>query len=142
MEPPNLSEVESEWRAQLDAYAATGLTLDHIDSHHHIHGWPPLKNLVMKLAEEYNVPVRYVDSLADHPEVCWTDTLWTSFYKEGVTDNLFDVLQKENVLSIEVMTHPGQVDEDLRRVSSYTDDREKEIEILSRIEVPAWVNSK
>ena len=40
------------------------------------------------------------------------------------------------------MTHPGQVDEDLRRVSSYTDDREKEIEILSRIEVPAWVNSK
>ncbi|MFD1452272.1 MULTISPECIES: chitin disaccharide deacetylase [Oceanobacillus] len=140
METPNLSEIESEWRAQLDAYTATGLALNHIDSHHHVHGWPPLKNLVIKLAKEYNVPVRYVDSLSDHPEICWTDTLWTGFYKEGVTDNLFDVLQKENVQSIEVMTHPGRADDDLRKVSSYTDDREKEIEILNRIEIPDWVN--
>lgn len=66
--------------------------------------------------------------------------MWTGFYKEGVTDNLFDVLQKENVQSIEVMTHPGRADDDLRKVSSYTDDREKEIEILNRIEIPDWVN--
>ncbi|MFD1413260.1 carbohydrate deacetylase [Oceanobacillus jeddahense] len=138
MEAPNISEVELEWRAQLDAYLATGLALDHMDSHHHVHGWPPLKNLVIKLAKEYNVPVRYVDSLADHPEICWTDMLWTGFYKEGVTDDLFDVIQKENVSSIEVMTHPGQVDEDLKKVSSYTDARQKEIEILSRIEIPDW----
>ncbi|WP_152655740.1 chitin disaccharide deacetylase [Oceanobacillus sp. CFH 90083] len=142
MEAPNISEVESEWRAQLEAYLATGLPLDHIDSHHHVHGWSPLKNLVIKLAKEYHVPVRYTDSLADHPEICWTDTLWTDFYKEGVTDNLFDVIQKQNVQSIEVMTHPGRVDEALRKISSYTDDREKEIEILSRIEIPDWVESK
>ncbi|MGX8790713.1 chitin disaccharide deacetylase [Oceanobacillus sp. M60] len=142
MEAPNISEVELEWRAQLDAYLTTGLPLDHIDSHHHVHGWPPLKNLVIQLAKEYDVPVRYVDSIADHPEICWTDTLWTGFYKEGITDDLFDVLHEENGTSIEVMTHPGQVDDDLRKVSSYTDDREKEIEILSRIKVPDWAKKK
>ena len=142
MEAPNISEVELEWRAQLDAYLTTGLPLDHIDSHHHVHGWPPLKNLVIQLAKEYDVPVRYVDSIADHPEICWTDTLWTGFYKEGITDDLFDVLHEENGTSIEVMTHPGQVDDDLRKVSSYTDDREKEIEILSRIKVPDWAEKK
>ncbi|MFD1064876.1 chitin disaccharide deacetylase [Oceanobacillus locisalsi] len=139
MEVPNLEEVELEWRAQLEACLATGLPLDHIDSHHHVHGWPPLKNLIIKLAQEYEVPVRRVDSLADHPDICWTDKLWTGFYKDGVTDDLFDVIQKENVSSIEVMTHPGQVDETLRKVSSYTDARENEITILSRIDVPDWV---
>ncbi|GIO23589.1 chitin disaccharide deacetylase [Oceanobacillus sp. J11TS1] len=133
-----ISEIELEWRTQLDAFLATGLSLDHIDSHHHVHGWPPLKNLVIQLAKDYEVPVRYVDSLADHPEICWTDKVWLGFYKKGVTDDLFDVIQNEKVSSIEVMTHPGRVDEDLRTISSYTDPRENEIEILSRIKVPDW----
>lgn len=138
MDVLDISEIEMEWRAQLDAFLATGITLDHIDSHHHVHGWLPLKKLVIKLAKDYKVPVRYVDSLKDQPEICWTDTLWTGFYKKGITDDLFDLIEKEDVSSIEVMTHPGQVDEDLRKNSSYTDSREEEIEILSRIKLPDW----
>jgi len=69
VKPPNVKHVEKEWRAQIEAFLATGLTLHHIDSHHHVHGWEPLKDVVIKLAKEYDVPVRYVDSLKDHPEL-------------------------------------------------------------------------
>lgn len=139
MEIPNIEDIEKEWRMQLDAFLATGLPLHHIDSHHHVHGWEPLKELVIRLAKDYQVPVRYVESLHDTPEICWTDKLWVGFYKEGVTSDLFDFLEKENVDSIEVMTHPGFVDEDLKQHSSYTAPREKEIEILSNIPIPDWV---
>lgn len=139
MEVPNIQDIEKEWRMQLEAFLATGLPLHHIDSHHHIHGWEPLKEIVIQLAKDYQVPVRYVPSLHDVPEICWTDKVWLDFYQEGVNDDLFDLIKKENVDSIEVMTHPGFVDEPLKQNSSYTTFREKEIEILSNITVPEWV---
>lgn len=142
MEPPLVEDVEKEWRAQLEAFRKTGLTLNHIDSHHHIHAWPSLVNVILKLAKEYEVPVRYADSLKDYPDMCWTEKLWTEFYQDGVTDNLFARLKKENVLSVEVMTHPGFVDEDLIENSSYLYTREKEIELLCKMRVPEWVQLK
>ncbi len=139
-EPPNPEEVKKEWRAQLDAFLATGLPLHHIDSHHHVHGWEPLKQVILEIANEYKVPVRYVDSLQDHPEILLTDSLWLDFYGDGIYHELFGELEKTEGKSIEIMTHPGIMDEDLVSVSSYTKEREKELEILCSLESPGWAN--
>ncbi|WP_170840660.1 hypothetical protein [Oceanobacillus limi] len=48
-------------------------------------------------------------------------------------------MRELNVESVEVMTHPAFVDEDLIQISSYTDIREKELEILCSLDVPKWV---
>ncbi|WP_042148116.1 chitin disaccharide deacetylase [Paucisalibacillus sp. EB02] len=139
MDFPNIEDVEKEWRAQIEAFLATGLKLDHIDSHHHVHGWEPLKEVVVKLAQEYNVPVRYVDSFSDYPNLLLTDTLYLDFYGKGIEENIFGNLQDLDVQSVEVMTHPAIIDDELRSVSSYTDKRVQELDILCSLEIPDWV---
>lgn len=139
MEPPNLEEVEKEWRAQLDAFLATGLPLHHIDSHHHVHGWDVFKELIVKLSNEYQVPVRYTDSIKNYPDILLTDSLWLDFYEDGATEDLFSRLKSLESKSVEIMTHPAIVDLDLRSVSSYQDKREDELHILCNIKIPEWV---
>lgn len=141
MDAPDTSEVEKEWEAQIDAFLKTGVPLHHIDSHHHIHGWEPLKEVVIKLARKYNVPVRFVESLKDYPDILLTEALWLDFYSDGIDLNIFDKLKKLNAASVEIMTHPAIVDEDLRQVSSYTDKRPKELDILCSLDVPSWVEN-
>ncbi len=46
-------QVEAELRAQFEAYRATGLRLDHVDSHHHYHLHPTVFRLLIPLAAEY-----------------------------------------------------------------------------------------
>lgn len=135
---PNLEQVEKEWEAQIKAFIATGLKLHHIDSHHHIHGWEPLQNIIINLAQKYHIPVRFVESLEAYPDLLLTDMLYTEFYGEGVTSHIFEKLKKYHVNSIEVMTHPAYVDEELNQVSSYVEEREKELDILCHLIVPDW----
>ncbi|WP_077328644.1 chitin disaccharide deacetylase [Virgibacillus siamensis] len=139
MEPPNPPEVEKEWRAQIEAFLKTGLTLHHIDSHHHVHGWLPLKETIRKLATEYGVPVRYTDTLQDDPDLLLTEKLWLEFYGAGVNDQIFEDLKYLEAKSVEVMTHPAFLDEELMSVSSYHQKRKEELDILCSLNIPDWV---
>ncbi|WP_217587797.1 chitin disaccharide deacetylase [Lentibacillus saliphilus] len=140
MEPPNVEAVRKEWMHQIEAFLETGLKLHHIDSHHHVHGWPPLKDIVINLAQQYNVKVRYVDSLKDEHQLLLTETLYTDFYEQGVNDKIFNRLQSLDTASVEVMTHPAYVDQDLQEISSYLEKREEELAILTSLNVPDWAN--
>ncbi|SEO21028.1 hypothetical protein SAMN04488134_1056 [Amphibacillus marinus] len=135
-----LSDIETEFRAQIEQFLATGLKLDHIDSHHHVHGWPQLKTLMIKLAKDYQVPVRYVPSLKDQTDILFTDNIWLKFYKDELELDLFSQLKRIKAESVEVMVHPGIVDQALIDISSYTHDREKELAMLCTMEIPDWVN--
>lgn len=130
-----IEQVKIEWTTQIEEFLKTGLTLDHIDSHHHVHGWQDLKTVVQELSDQYNLPVRYTESLKDKPEQLLTENLWLNFYKEGINDQLFEELSSLPYHSIEVMVHPAVVDTDLRQISSYTDFREKETQILKTLKV-------
>lgn len=140
MGAPDVHEVEREWRAQIEAFLATGLPLHHIDSHHHVHGWEPLKDVVVKLARDYGIPVRYVESLKDEPEILLTEKLWLDFYGDGVDEAILEKLHELAVDTVEVMVHPAFVDEDLRGVSSYVEKREEELRILCGLDVLAKVD--
>jgi len=139
VKPPNLKQLEKEWQAQIEAFLATGLSLHHIDSHHHVHGWEPLQKVIIKLAKQYNVPVRYADSLKAYPEILLTEALYSKFYGDGIYKNIFDEIKQVDVNSIEVMTHPSFVDDDLRDVSSYVEKRAEELDILCRLRKPNWM---
>lgn len=47
------SQVEAELRAQFELYRATGLPLDHVDTHHHYHLHPTVFAIMVPLAREY-----------------------------------------------------------------------------------------
>lgn len=55
------AEVEREWRAQITRLMEAGLRPTHLDSHHHVHLWPGLTEVVGNLAREFGIPaVRYI----------------------------------------------------------------------------------
>ncbi|MBV9076295.1 MAG: hopanoid biosynthesis-associated protein HpnK [Methylobacteriaceae bacterium] len=53
--PAVKAQVAREIRAQFDAYRATGLTLDHVNSHKHYHLHPTVAALVLAIGREYGL---------------------------------------------------------------------------------------
>ena len=48
-------QLRAEIRAQLEKFRATGLTLDHVNSHHHLHMHPTVTGLLLENLREMNV---------------------------------------------------------------------------------------
>jgi hopanoid biosynthesis associated protein HpnK len=51
-------QARAESQAQLDAFLATGLALDHVNAHHHFHLHPTVLEIVVDLARRGGAPVR------------------------------------------------------------------------------------
>jgi hopanoid biosynthesis associated protein HpnK len=48
-------QLEKEIRAQFEAFKATGLTLDHVNAHNHMHLHPTVFSLILTIGSEYNL---------------------------------------------------------------------------------------
>jgi hopanoid biosynthesis associated protein HpnK len=51
------AQLEYEIRAQFERYLETGLHLDHVDGHHHLHMHPVVFEIVQRCMEEHRVPL-------------------------------------------------------------------------------------
>lgn len=130
------AEVRTEVRAQLDRFRElTGRRPTHLDSHHHSHRHPTIYRALIEVATELDVPVRCsseeVASALRDAGVRSTDRFVERFFGEEATASvLAEILRSCRSGTTEIMCHPGRVDDELRAGSSYTDDRERELEIL------------
>jgi hopanoid biosynthesis associated protein HpnK len=48
-------QLEAEIRAQFQAFHDTGLPLDHVNSHHHVHLHPTVSGILLKVGKEYGL---------------------------------------------------------------------------------------
>jgi predicted glycoside hydrolase/deacetylase ChbG (UPF0249 family) len=138
----NLDEIEKEWTAQIEKFLESGLTLSHLDSHHHVHHIKELFPVVKKLANRYDVPVRQMEGNSHFEGVkLYSDYLLTDFHREGVREDYFaDLHEKiEAGKTVEVMTHPGYLDHYIISGSSYSFDRMKETQVLMNVTLPNGV---
>lgn len=53
--PRARAQAAAECRAQLEAFRATGLALDHVDAHHHFHQHPTVQRILLGLAPEFGI---------------------------------------------------------------------------------------
>ncbi|KEK25400.1 chitin disaccharide deacetylase [Bacillus gaemokensis] len=135
----NPEEVEREWTAQIEKFLSYGLTPTHLDSHHHVHGLPILHDVLERLADKYNVPIRRCEK--DRAVRPFSDVFYSDFYSDGVQEDYFMKL-KERVVdgqTVEVMVHPAYIDPELVKRSSYVMDRVKELRILTESTLPEGV---
>ena len=65
-------QMEREMRAQLEAFRATGLRLDHVNAHHHFHTHPTVADCLVRLAPEYGI--RAVRVPYERPVQAWRAT--------------------------------------------------------------------
>ncbi|WGV98929.1 chitin disaccharide deacetylase [Vibrio sp. YMD68] len=125
--------VHDEVVAQVEYFLSMGLSLSHIDSHHHAHSHPQIGPVVEKVAKLYGVPVRGFGGMGIEIDGCrylFTD----KFYGDQVDlDTLIVHLLslKGTYDLVEVMCHPAIVDDALEQVSSYREPRHKELTILT-----------
>lgn len=161
----NLCDAEKELRAQINKFLATGMKLNHIDSHHHFYMYNKgYLDLVIKLSKEFNVPIRCLSSEAvdksedeygfdkrDYDSIAYVrknnikcpDFVNLDFYDTGATEESLINILKDSIGKyevIEIMSHPSKVDDDLRKLSSYNEIRGKELEILTSPRVKKFID--
>ncbi|WP_238907193.1 carbohydrate deacetylase [Clostridium sp. YIM B02506] len=140
-------EIERELRAQIEKFLNTGLVLDHLDVHHGFNAMEEkLFTLVMNLAKEYKVPLRknteefkeLVDKAVKRPDYFIKDFYGDNVTIEKLKENLLKYREFEGTL--EMMTHPGFVDEEIMKISSYNIHREEELKVLTSSEIKDFIN--
>ena len=140
------AELHAEWRAQIEAFLASGCAADHLDSHHHAsYQHPLLLETMLQLAQEYHLPIRHplgagvppqmpaaAQALLAQYRVPHPERLIVSFFGAGVTlNNLEQIVAELAPGSSELMCHPGVVDAQLQHSSSYCAERGLELEYLT-----------
>ena len=128
-------EIEREFTTQIEEVISSGLKPTHLDSHHHVHFKPEIRNVFFKTALKYRLPVRFEASCQlthgyegiKHPEVFIGD-----FSGEMATREYFrKIIEKHKSKDVvELMCHPAYVDQELLIGSSYAKERERELEVL------------
>jgi hopanoid biosynthesis associated protein HpnK len=62
-------QLEDEIRAQFEAFAQTGLVLDHVDAHNHMHVHPTLFSTIVRIGREFGAPAMRVPVEPFEPNV-------------------------------------------------------------------------
>lgn len=121
----DLDEVYMEWKSQIEKVKLSGIDPTHIDSHHHINSVGDLKKIYLKLADEYNLPVRNNFNLPEGYKS--TSKMMDYFDHIGSTKGIWKHMDTNNLIrdcknyeSVEIMCHPAYVDSFLVENSSYT----------------------
>jgi chitin disaccharide deacetylase len=158
----NMDEVKDEWRAQIEAYMkASGKKPTHLDSHHHSSFFSPaLFRAMLELAGEYGCPIRYMllpeDDSREFGETTKhalellnefnprrPDRFIVDFYDETATkENLLNIINSVGEGTSEIMCHPGFVDADFAKESTYNLQREKELKILTDPAIKAAIEAQ
>lgn len=134
----SMSDVEREWRTQIELFLSCGLTPTHIDSHHHMHARRELRAVIEKLAQAYDLPVRKYAGMKINS---FTDELNVDFFGENISHSVLDdaVSTIEDKKSLEIMVHPGYLDSVILNGSSYNVERVKEVDVLTSWDVPEHI---
>lgn len=134
----NHDELYKEWKAQLEKFIKiAGKKPTHIDSHHHVHMLPWHIDVAMKLAKEYDIPMRQRNHVLNTYEYVRVDE---RFYEEGVTlQTIKDIINNSDEEVIEIMNHVGFLDQQLYDMSSYNMPRIKELQIIQSEELKQFI---
>ncbi len=135
----DLDEVYEEFCAQINKVINSGVKVDHLDSHHHVHTLSSLKPVIEKIVKKYNLPIRGgFESEIDYDNII---PMTESFYNKNVTDDYFEkfINELKNHDVIDVMCHPAFIDEQLVNSTSYAMQRMKEYSILTSKKVKEFL---
>lgn len=134
IENPKLTyqDAYNEIMAQVNAisnYSDGKLKIDHLDTHHHLMDNPNIKQAIVDISQKLNLPIRKYDNVQN---IKCPDFLYKDFTINNVSiDSIKQMIEKyknDNVV-VELMTHPGLIDEYTKTVTSYLN-REKELLVL------------
>lgn len=131
------TELYHEWKAQIEKFIAiSGHKPTHLDSHHHVHLLPDHIEVTKQLAKEYDLPIRQRTQIIETYEFI---PCYDKMDEEDISlDYLYNIFQSHQD-SLELMCHPGLIDQRLYDMSSYNLPRMKELELLTSQEIKQFI---
>ena len=146
----SMADVERELTAQIEYVIAQGITPTHLDSHKHVHLFPPVFDVVVRLAHRFHISVVRVPNertLADLPLLDMARRAYSLAGSQGIAtprflgramtgvmtaDALAKALRQLPAGHTELMVHPGYVDDALRQLPTrLLASRETEVALLT-----------
>lgn len=112
----NTEDVYREWKAQIEKILQAGIKPTHLDSHHHVNSFIPIKEVFVELAQEYNLPVR--NNFEAESNLKTTNRFSLDFDQLADEKEVWKPLTIKNLIqdcktyhSVECMCHPGFIDQ-------------------------------
>lgn len=127
----DLEEVYQEFCAQIEKVQEAGLSITHLDSHHHVHTKESLRPVMERLLQRYPYPIRggFKYPMDYEPK----SELFGRFYQTNVSVSFleeFFASMKEDVI-YDMMCHPAYIEKFLNQMSSYALQRMEELDVLT-----------
>lgn len=137
-----IEDIEKEFNLQMKKFLSYGIKPTHIDCHQHSHSNKKILKIVLDMAEKYELPVRILQKNKIHLKeneksfIIHPESFDGGFYGDFISEKLFKkiVLNNQSYKTVEIMCHPGYVDQILFNNSSYNISRPKELDILTNKE--------
>ena len=147
-QPLDKDEVYREWKAQIEKVLAAGIEPTHLDSHHHVHTFCGLEDVFVRLAREYDLPVRNSrhDCTDNHVQGVPCPNYLVDFiegsgvhfhtplteYAPAIESNMHRILLKafKTLDCVEIMCHPAYLDTAVMLHSSFNLHRMCEVDLL------------
>lgn len=145
IENGSVSEIEEEFKKQMETFVSYGLRPTHIDSHHHVHAHNLIFPIVEKLAIRWGLPIRKITKNKGFAnQLDMVDYFDHTFYGDNLNNQvLIDSINKiTSFETAEIMCHPGFLDEAVCLGSSYNIQRIKEWSILTSPEIKMAIEQK
>ena len=132
----NLEDVRKEFKSQMERFLSFGFMPTHIDSHHHIHFNSNILPIIVDMAREYDLPIRFTKEKLNNKgyrDVKSVEYFTDEFYGDNISVGNFEKIINRNIKceSVDIMCHPGYLDQSLKLNSSYDIERINELDILT-----------
>lgn len=144
----NIDEMKKELETQINKTTDSGIKISHLDSHHHLHTTrPEFFQLFMELASLYKLPLRTLENtkrkLLHNCNVPTPDNFIGSFFgHQHISEEfLYSIITSIHAGISELMCHPGIPDEFLVNESSYIEERQMELDLLTKPIVKEWLKN-
>lgn len=138
IENANFDDMIKEITAQVELCLNAGLSISHLDSHHHLHATDlRVAEFIIKTAKIHKLAIRSTNpplrEMISSEGIPTPDGFIDSFYGAGHVnvEHLESIIEKIPGGITEIMCHPGIADDELMLNSSYNKLREMEIETLT-----------
>ncbi len=126
----NQEAIYQELKAQLELFIAKmGKKPTHLDMHHHMHHYQNIKEVVIKLANEYHLLLRNEETEAGK-SVVNIDFYDPQISFEQYQKSINELLGYDKNINRELCVHAGYIDQLLMDVSGYNLARIKELSVL------------
>jgi predicted glycoside hydrolase/deacetylase ChbG (UPF0249 family) len=146
----SMADVERELTAQIEYVITQGITPTHLDAHKHVHLFPPVFEVVVRLADRFHIPVvrvPYERTMADLPLFDMARRAYSLAGSRSISTPRFVGRAMTGVMTLnalaaalrrlpfghtELMVHPGYVDDTLRQMPTrLLASRETEVALLT-----------